>query len=104
MIHHIREICGLLINKENPTILFEDNEACITHTQEGYIKGDRTKHIHPKFFFTHEIQQRGEIDVCQIHSCENPANLFTKALPTPSFEKLVNKIGMRKLWDLMKLC
>ena len=58
----------------------------------------------PSFSSPIELQQRGEIDVCQIHSCENPADLFTKALPTSSFEKLVNKIGMRKLRDLMKLC
>ena len=55
LVHHIRETCGLSINKENPTILFEDNEACITQTQKCYFKGDRTKHIDPKFFFTHEL-------------------------------------------------
>ena len=100
LIHHIRDSYGLSINKERPTVLFEDNEACITQTREGYIKADRTKHIDPKFFFTHELQQRGEIDVCQIRSCENPADLFTKVLPTSPFKKSVHKIGMRKLRDL----
>ncbi|XP_074352498.1 secreted RxLR effector protein 161-like [Apium graveolens] len=52
------------VNKRIPTTLYEDNEACIIQTREGYIKGDRTKHIDPKFFFAHELQQRGEIDVC----------------------------------------
>ena len=32
---------------------------------KGYIKGDRTKHISPKFFYTHELQKSGEIDVQQ---------------------------------------
>jgi len=31
--------------------LYEDNSACISHLTERYIKGDRTKHILPKFFF-----------------------------------------------------
>ena len=62
----------------------------------SYINGDGTKHIDPKFFFTHELQQWGEIDVCQVRSCENPADLFIKTLPTSSFEKLVHKIRMRK--------
>ena len=100
MVHHFRESYGFLVNKGSPTILFEDNEACITQTREGYIKGDRTKHIDPKFFFTLELQQKGEIDVCQIRSCENPVDLFTKALLTTSSEKLVHKIGMRKFRDL----
>ncbi|XP_063946175.1 secreted RxLR effector protein 161-like [Daucus carota subsp. sativus] len=56
LVHHIRESCGLSVNKETPTILFEDNEACITQTKEGYIKGDRTKHIDQKNFFTYELQ------------------------------------------------
>ena len=85
LVHRIRESYGLFVNKGTPTALFEDNEACTTQTREGYIKGDRTKHIDPKFFFTHEFRQRGVVNVCQIRSCENPADLFTKALPTSIF-------------------
>ena len=36
-------------------ILFEDNVACITQITGGYIKRDITKHISPKFFYTHEL-------------------------------------------------
>ena len=43
MIHHIQETCGLLSQKDTPTILYEDNAACIAQLQGGYIKGDRTK-------------------------------------------------------------
>ena len=66
MIHHIQESCGLSFVKDKPTILFEDNVACIAQIKGGYIKGDRTKHISPKFFYTHELQKNGEIDVQQI--------------------------------------
>ncbi|XP_074346893.1 secreted RxLR effector protein 161-like [Apium graveolens] len=59
LVHHIRDSCGLSVNKRIPTTLYADNEAFIIQTREGYIKGDRTKHIDPKFFFTHELQQRG---------------------------------------------
>jgi hypothetical protein len=55
LIQHIREKCGLSIIKDSPTILYEDNAACITQIRGGYIKGDRTKHISPKFFYTHEL-------------------------------------------------
>ncbi|GKB85450.1 hypothetical protein Tco_0957722 [Tanacetum coccineum] len=41
--------CGL--NKEkSPTIIHEDNAACVAQMKEGYIKSDRTKHIPPRYF------------------------------------------------------
>lgn len=84
-----------------PTILYEDNKSCITQTREGYSKRDQMKHMDPKIIFTHEHQQSGKIDVCQTRSCEHPADLFTKALPTSSFDKLVNKIALHKLRDIL---
>ena len=71
----------------SPTILCGDNVACITQIRRGYIKGDRTKHISPKFFYTHELQKNGEIDVRQVRSSENLADLFTKSLPTTTLKK-----------------
>ena len=65
--------------------------------KNGYIKGDRTKHISPKLFFTHDLQKKGDIDVQSIRSTNNPTDLFTKALPTATFERLVHNIGMRSL-------
>ncbi|RVW79791.1 Retrovirus-related Pol polyprotein from transposon TNT 1-94 [Vitis vinifera] len=100
MIQHIRESCGLSSIKGDLTILFEDNVACITQITGGYIKRDRTKHISPKFFYTHELQKSGEIDVQQIRSSDNLADLFTKSLPTSTFKKLIHRIGMRQLKDI----
>ena len=82
MIQHIRESCGLSSIKNNPTVLYEDNAACIAQIKGRYIKGDRTKHISPKFFYTHELKKDGEIDVQQIRSNDNLADLFIKALPS----------------------
>ena len=100
MIHHIQESCGLSSVKDKPTILFEDNAAYIAQIKGGYIKGDRTKHISPKIFYTHELQKNGEIDVQQIRSSDNLTNLFTKALPTSMFNKLIYNVGMRKVKDV----
>ena len=66
VIQHIQEKCGLSSIKGSPTILYEDNATCITQIRGGYIKGDRTKHISPKLFYTHELQKSGDIDVKQI--------------------------------------
>ena len=82
-------------------MIYEDNAACIAQIKEDYIKGDRTKHISPKFFSTHDLQVRGEVDVQQIRSTDNLADLFTKALPTKVFRQLIHGIGMRSMKDLL---
>ncbi|XP_076927271.1 uncharacterized protein LOC143590753 [Bidens hawaiensis] len=100
MINHIQGSCGLEEIKKGSRIIYEDNAACITQIQEGYIKGDKTKHISPKFFSTYDLQKEGEIEVHQIKSNENLADLFTKALPRSSVEKLSHKIGLCRLKDI----
>jgi hypothetical protein len=85
---------------ESPTIIYEDNAACIVQMQTGYIKSDITKHIAPKYFFPHELQKGGEIKILQTKSCDNLADLFTKSLPSSLFHKYVHGIGMRRLRDL----
>ena len=62
-----------------PIIIYKDNTICVTQIKGGYIKGDKTKHISLKFF------------------AYNLANLFTKSLPTLTFEKLVYDISMRRV-------
>ncbi|KAL5556869.1 hypothetical protein UlMin_039105 [Ulmus minor] len=100
MTQYIQEICGLLVNKD-PTILYEDNAACITQIKEDYIKSDRTKHIPPKFFsFTQELEKNKDVDVQYVRSSDNAADLFTKALPTTVFRKFIHEIGMRHLQNL----
>ncbi|XP_023635807.1 uncharacterized protein LOC111829924 [Capsella rubella] len=100
MTQHIMIDCGMTEGKAAPTIMYEDNAACIAQLKDGYIKGDRTKHILPKFFFTHELQKAGEVQVEQVQSCDNSADLFTKSLPTTTLKKLIKQIGMCWLKDL----
>jgi len=99
MINHIQQSCDIgSITK--PTIIYEDNSACIAQMNAGYIKSNITKHIAPKLFYPHELQKNGEIEILQTKSCDNLADLFTKSLPTSLFQKYVFGIGMRRLKDL----
>ena len=100
MTHHILKLCNLFSKKEAPTVIHEDNVACIIQLKDGYIKGDRVKHISSKFFFTHDLQKDGIIIVQQIHSSENLVDLFTKALPTLVFKKLAHGIELRWRKDI----
>ena len=70
----------------SPIIIYEDNAACVAQVRGEYIKGDKTKHISPKFFYTHELQENRQIDIKQIRSADNLADLFTKSLPKLTFE------------------
>ncbi|CAM8902104.1 unnamed protein product [Rhodiola kirilowii] len=100
MTQHIRTTSGLL-PANDPITLYEDNDACVAQMKEGFIKSDRTKHIHPKYFsFTQELEKDKVISIQYVRSDENSADLFTKALPTSTFRKHVNDIGMRKLQNL----
>ena len=99
MINFIESSSGIG-SLESPTIIYEDNAACITQMQTGYIKSNITKHISPKLFYPHELQQTGEINILQTKSCDNLADLFTKSLPSSLFEKYINGIGMKRLRDL----
>ncbi|KAM2350095.1 hypothetical protein EV1_013281 [Malus domestica] len=100
LVGHIRSSCDLYLTVDVPRTIFEDNVACIKQLKKGYIKGDNTKHIALKFFFSHKKQEYQKIEVTQIHSQDNLADLFTKSLPKTTFQKLVHGIGMRKLFEL----
>ena len=99
MINHIQQSCGIGSIK-SPIIIYEDNAACVAQMQTGYIKSNITKHIAPKLFYSHELQQSGEINVLQTKPCDNLADLFTKSLPNSTFQKYIHGIGMRRLRDL----
>ena len=90
MTHCIWKNYGLSIEKK----------TCIDQLKDEYVKGDRMKYIWPKFFFTHNLQKNGGIDMQQIHSSANLINLFTKILPIVIFENFVRKIGMCRFKDL----
>ena len=100
MTQHIQITCGISASKVS-TILYEDNVACITQINESYTKGNRTKHTLPKFFlFIQELEKNKDVDIQYVRSSENATNVFTKALPTIVFRKLIRYIKMHRLRDL----
>jgi hypothetical protein len=54
VINHIQTSCGMGV-VESPTIIYEDNAACVAHMQTWYIKTNYTKYISPKLFYPHEL-------------------------------------------------
>jgi hypothetical protein len=74
-----------------------NNAACVAQIQTRYIKIKYIKHISPKLFCPHELQEGGEISILQIKSCDNFTNLFTNSLPLAIFDKCVKDIGIGRL-------
>jgi hypothetical protein len=102
MTNHIQKSCGS--NTANtPTIIYEDNAACVAQMETSYIKSNMTKHICPKYFYPHELRNEGEIKILQVKSCDNLVVLFTKSLHVVTFRRCVRGIGMRHLRDLQGL-
>ena len=62
MINHIQQSCGMGSIK-SPTIIYDDNAACVAQMQTGYIKSNITKHISPKWFPPHNLQKSREISI-----------------------------------------
>lgn len=77
--------CKLTSATNHIPIIYEGNIACINQLMLGFIKGDSTKHIASKFFFSHKQLQEKKIEVSYIGSQNNHADLFTKSLPKSPF-------------------
>ena len=50
----IRGTSGLRSTTKEPTRIYEDNAACIKLMKQGFIKGDNTKYISPKYFYNQQ--------------------------------------------------
>src|SRR5262249_23259771 len=99
VIGYLKTATGQDLQIAEPTILYEDNAACIYQIEQGFIKGERTKHIAPKFFYAAEVNHQ-EIEVTKVASSENVADIFTKTLPAIRHWEIVPKLGLRALHEL----
>ena len=76
----------------SPTIIYEDNAACVAQVRGGYIKGDKTKHISPTFFYTHELQ---EVDKLMLNKFILPIILQTYLPKHCQHQHLRNTLNVR---------
>jgi len=85
----------LNIKNEKPTTIFSDNQGAILLTKNS-IFHKRTKHIDIRFHFIRELQNDGRIKVKYVPTKEQPADMLTKSLCSPSLaicKRLLNIIG-----------
>ena len=100
MTNHILNSCGVAF-APSPTVINENNGGCTAQIQSGYVKSNMTKHISPKLFHTHELQNKGEIMVTHVRSCDHHTDMFTKALSSHTLENCRHGISMWRLREVL---
>lgn len=65
--------------------LYEDNQGCIKMSKN--VESKRAKHIDIKYHFLREKVRDGTIEIIYIDTSNQEADIFTKPLPRPVFEK-----------------
>ncbi len=91
-------LAELGFNQREPTIIFEDNQACIAMSKNPECH-DRSKHIAIRYHFLREQVERGEIALQYVSTNLQLADLFTKGLPKPQFQRLRDRLGLAQLSD-----
>jgi hypothetical protein len=75
------------------TTIGADNQGAII-LSEQQSNHDRSKHIDVKYHLTREQVARGNIHLTYVRSCDNVADILTKALPGPVFTRLRKRLGV----------
>jgi hypothetical protein len=83
---------------EAPIPLYCDNNGAIAQAVEPRSH-QRTKHIERRFHLIRDIISRGDIKMVKVASADNLADPFTKPLSQKVFEKHINDMGLRYMYD-----
>jgi len=70
----------------NPTPIAQDNNACI-FLVKGSGMYNRAKHIDTRVYRIRELSESGEVKIYKVAGENQPADILTKSLPRPAFEK-----------------
>jgi hypothetical protein len=79
---------------QNGSTVYGDNQSTITISKNG-IKSERTKHIDVKYHFVTEQINEGTIKLQWVPTENQQADIFTKALARPQFERLRKELMSR---------
>nr|GEW11144.1 retrovirus-related Pol polyprotein from transposon TNT 1-94 [Tanacetum cinerariifolium] len=88
---------GVVSTIEEPISMYCDNTGAITiENESGITKGAR--HFRAKFHYLHEVIEFGDIKLEKVHTYDNLAEPFTKAL---AFQSIQNILRILKCFQLV---
>ena len=103
--HGICEVLWLKILLEElevmvklPLRIYCDNKATI-NISHNLVHHDRTKHVEVNRHFIKEKIEDGTICITSVPTTKQVADVLTKGLLRPLFEKLIDKLGMFNLYN-----
>ena len=70
-----------------PTILWEDNNGCLSLAKSGHYKG-RSKHFELRFRFISDYVDRGLLELRRVDSKDQLADLGTAPRPWPQLQRM----------------
>ena len=76
------------------SLVYGDNQSTLAVSANG-VKSDRTKHVDVKYHFITQTVEEGTVKLKWIPTAEQQADIFTKALAPPLFERLRQQLMSR---------
>lgn len=86
------DVMGKVIT--TPTIVYEDNEACIHITKNPAIS-DKSKHIQVRYHIVRSHYENGELTLMHVGTDKQEADIFTKVLAPPKFSVACAMLGVK---------
>ena len=83
---------------ESPITIYCDNSGVVANAVEPRAH-QRKKHIAHKYHLIRDIIQRGDVAITKIASANNVVDPLTKALSQKVFEKHLEAMGIKYMYD-----
>jgi hypothetical protein len=85
-IRFLKKLIDFVELEKGTTKVHEDNSACVAVSTKP-VHRSRSKHIGTKYHVVREASSRGELELVQVWTEHQTADLFTKSLPRDKFER-----------------
>jgi hypothetical protein len=80
---------------DTPVSILNDNNGCIALSKNP-VHHERSKHIAMRHHFLREKVENNTVKLDFVPSADNLADMLTKSLPQPAFERLKEQMGISK--------